>query len=112
MSNAYKRFEKTLTAGTPAAVLTVPAATTAIVKSIWVANDSGSSSNLTVTFSPLGSGTHPLVPLSAVASKAFVDFTASNSAGPLVLEAGDVLTITSTQDDVYAVVSALLVDRS
>lgn len=112
MGNAYKRYEETLVATTPAVILTVPSATSAIVKSIWVANNSGSSTNMTVTFSPAGSGTHYLVPLSALASKAFVDFTASGSAGPLVLEAGDSLTITSSQSDVYAVVSALLVDRS
>lgn len=112
MGNAYKRYEETLVAATPAVVLTVPAATSAIVKSIWVANNAGASSNITVTFSPAGTGTHYLIPLTALASKAYVDYMAATSGGPLVLEAGDILTITSSQSDVYAVVSALLVDRS
>jgi hypothetical protein len=112
MGNAYKRYDEALTATTPKVVLTVPAATSAIVKSIWVANNAGSSTNMTVTFSPAGTGTHYLVPLSALASKAYVDYMASSSGGPLVLEAGDVLTVTSSQSDVYVVVSALLVDRS
>jgi hypothetical protein len=112
MGNAYKRYEETLVAATPAVVLTVPAATSAIVKSIWVANNAGSSTNVTITFSPAGTGTHYLVPLAALASKAYVDYAASISGGPLVLETGDILRITSSQSDVYAVVSALLVDRS
>jgi len=112
MGNAYKRYEETLVAATPAVVLTVPVAASAIVKSIWVANNAGASSNITVTFSPAGSGTHFLIPLTALASKAYIDYMAATSGGPLVLETGDILTITSSQSDVYAVVSALLVDRS
>jgi hypothetical protein len=56
MANSYKRFVEELTATVAATVLTVPAATTAIVKSIWVANNASSSSNLTVTFSTGGIG--------------------------------------------------------
>jgi hypothetical protein len=112
MGNAYKRYDETLTAATPKVVLTVPAATTAIVKSIWVANNAGSSTNMVVTFSPEGVGTHYLIPTAALASKAFIDYTASVSGGPLVLEAGDILSVTSSQSDVYVVVSALLVDRT
>ena len=112
MANSYKRYEETLTATVAATVLTVPAATTAIVKSIWVANNGSSSSNINVTFSPAGSGTHYLVPLEAVAAKQYVDFLAGWNAGPLVLEAEDELVITSSQNDVYVVVSALLVDRN
>jgi hypothetical protein len=112
MSNSYKRFEETLSATVIATVLTVPAATTAIVKSILVANDSAGSANITVTFSPEGSGTHYVVPLTAVASKAYADLLSNNGAGPLILEAGDLLKVTSSADDVYVVVSALLVDRN
>jgi hypothetical protein len=112
MGNAYKRYNETLVAATPKVVLTVPEATTAIVKSIWVANNAGSSSNMVVTYSPAGAGTHYLVPQAALASKAFVDYMALSSGGPLVLEAGDILSVTSSQSDVYTVVSALLVDRT
>lgn len=112
MGNAYKRFEETLTSAVANTVLTVPAATTAIVKSIWIANTNAASTDITVTFSPGGSGTHYLVPLEAVASNKYVDLMAGWNAGPLVLEQLDALVITSSQSDVYAVVSALLVDRS
>jgi hypothetical protein len=36
----------------------------------------------------------------------------NNGAGPLILETGDLLKVTSSADDVYVVVSALLVDRN
>lgn len=110
MSNAYRRFQGTLAATVPLAVLTVPAATTAIVKSIIVANESGGSANITITFSPAGTGTHFLVPLDALGSNKFIDFLAE--AGPLILEAADVLNVTSSQDDVYVTVNALLIDRT
>ena len=112
MGNAYKRYEKPLTSAVANTVLTVPAATTAIVKSIWIANANASSTNITVTFSPSGSGTHYLVPLEAVASNKYVDLLAGWNAGPLVLEQLDALVVTSSQSSVYVVVSALLVDRS
>jgi hypothetical protein len=112
MGNAYKRFNETLVTATPKVVLTVPAATTAIVKSIWIANANAASTNITVTFSPGGSGTHYLVPSEAVASNVYVDLLAGWNAGPLVLEQLDALTVTSSQSTVYVVVSALLVDRS
>ena len=112
MGNAYKRFEETLTSAVANTVLTVPAATTAIVKSIWIANTNAASTNITVTFSPAGSGTHYLVPLEAVAPNKYVDLLAGWNAGPLVLEQLDALVVTSSQSSVYVVVSALLVDRS
>ena len=112
MGNAYKRFEKTLTSAVANTVLTVPAATTAIVKSIWVANIGVSSTNITVTFAPDGAGTHYLVPLESVAPNKYVDLLAGWNAGPLVFEEYVELFVTSSQDYVYVTVSALLVDRS
>ncbi len=112
MGNAYKRFEETLSAATPAVVLTVPGATTAIVKSILISNTSANISDITVTFSPAGVGTHTLMPLESVLSNDYVDLLSGWSAGPLVLEESDTLSVTSSQSNVFVVVSALLVDRT
>jgi hypothetical protein len=112
MGNAYKRFQQPLVSAVANTVLTVPAATTAIVKSIWIANTNAASTNITVTFSPGGTGTHYLVPLEAVAPNKYVDLLAGWNAGPLILEQLDALVVTSSQSNVYVVVSALLVDRS
>jgi hypothetical protein len=112
MSNAYKRFEKTLTASVETVVFVVPAATTAIIRSIWVANNDTNSADITLTFSPEGVGTHILVPEEAVATKEYVDILARGNGGPLILEAADELKITSTRGNVFVVASALLVDRT
>jgi hypothetical protein len=112
MANSYKRFEKELDAATPADVLTVPAVTTAIIRSLWVANNDADAANITITFSPEGVGTHILVPEESVASKEYVDVLAKTNGGPLILEAADVLTVTATKGNVFVVASALLVDRN
>lgn len=112
MGNAYKRFDQELSAATPAVLLTVPAATTAIVKSILVANTGGTASNITVSFAPSGAGTRSIVPLKSLASNDYVDLLAGSNAGPLILEALDTLTVLSSENSVSVVISALLVDRS
>lgn len=112
MGNAYKRFDQELLAATPAVLLTVPAATTAIVKSILVANTGGTASNITVSFAPSGAGTRSIVPLKSLASNDYVDLLAGSNAGPLILEALDTLTVLSSENSVSVVISALLVDRS
>ncbi len=112
MANSYKRFQSTPSATIPLIVLTVPVATAAIVKSIWIANIGVTSTNITVAFAPDGAGTHYLVPLESVAPNKYVDLLAGWNAGPLVLEEYDELFVTSSQDYVYVTVSALLVDRS
>lgn len=112
MSNAYLRSPVVPAATVATTVLTVPEATTAIVKSFWVANDDAASTNITLTFSPSGTGTHVLIPLQAVPSKEYVDLFAASDAGPVVLEASDVLTVTSSQGNVFVLASSLLIDRS
>lgn len=113
MSNSYKRYAETLIAAVPKTVVTVPAATAAILKSIWIANNDASSTNITVTMTLAGVGTHYLVPTTALASKDRVDFLGGwdSNALILVLEEADTLVITSSLGNVYATVSALLVDR-
>lgn len=112
MSNSYKRFPETLSATVTKTVLTVPAATIAIVKSILVANDHNGGTSITVTFAPDGVGTHVLIPSENVGSKNSKDILSRSSGGPLVLEQFDELKVLSSADDVYVVVSALLVDRT
>lgn len=112
MGNAYKRFDQELSAATPAVLLTVPAATTAIVKSILVSNTNGNSANITVSFAPEGVGTHSIVPLQSLAHNGYIDLLAGSNVGPLILEAGDILSVTSSRSSVFVVISALLVDRS
>ena len=108
MSNLYKRFLTTLTAATPADVLVVPAATTAIVRSIIISNVSGSAAVVTLTIAPSGAGSHMLVPALSVADDDYDEILTA----PLNLEAADILKITSDQSSVTVTLTALLVDRN
>ena len=112
MANLYKRYQHVFTGANTTDLLEVPAATTAIVKSIIVANATGSSINATCVFSPLGTGTVTIAPALAVATNAYTDLLAGKVAGPLILEAGDILKITSSAANLNVTVSALLVDRN
>lgn len=112
MANLYKRYYKAFTGATTENLLTVPAATTAIIRSIIVANPTGASINVTAAFSPLGSGTVTIAPASALATNSYVDLLAGKVAGPLILESTDILKITSSAADLNVTVSALLVDRN
>jgi hypothetical protein len=112
MANLYKRYQKVFTGATTESLLTVPDATSAIVRSIIVANTTGSSINVTAAFSPLGTGATTIAPALAVATNSYVDLLAGKVAGPLILEATDILKITSSAADLSVTVSALLVDRN
>lgn len=112
MANLYKRYTLVSTGAATSTVLTVPAATTAIVKSIIVSNPTGSSISVSCAFSPAGTGTVTIAPTLAVNTLAYIDLLAGSTAGPLILEAGDLLKITSSAADLNVTVSALLVDRS
>ena len=112
MANLYKRYYKAFTGAATENILTVPAATTAIVRSIIVANATGGSINVTAVFSPLGTGTVSIAPALAVAANSYLDLLSGKVAGPLVIEATDILQITSSATGLNVTVSALLVDRN
>lgn len=112
MANSYKRYHQVFSSATTTDLLTVPAATTAIVRSIIVANNTGSAIDVSSVFSPLGSGTVVLAPTLSLAANTYTDLLSGKVAGPLILEATDVLKITSGASGINVTVSALLVDRS
>lgn len=112
MANFYKRYHSTLLASSPTTLLTVPEASTAIVRSIWFCNPGGSSATVKVSVSPLGSGTHYLVFNQALDAGAFFDIVGTKPTGPLVLEGLDQLKVESSLAGVTVFVSALLVDRT
>jgi hypothetical protein len=112
MANLYKRYYKSFAGASTENLLVVPDATAAVVKSIIVSNTTGSSINVTAAYSPLGSGTITVAPTLAVATNTYVDLLAGKIAGPLILEATDILKITSSAANLNVTVSAMLVDRN
>ena len=114
MANLYKRYLVPLVNATSTTVFTVPAATSAVVKSIWVSNSNAAATIVEVVISPAGSGTHTIIPAESIVGKGYADFVAGWDRNPnvLVLEAGDLLKIKVTTTDVVATVSVLLIDRN
>lgn len=112
MANSYKRYPVVLVAGTPATVLTVPAASTMIIKSIWVSNPNLTSGDLLVEANRVPSGTTLLVPIQTLAAGEYLDIMAEAGSASLVLEAEDTLVLTANLADINGYVSALIVDRS
>ena len=89
MANNYKKVMTTVTStGDSAAIYTVPTATTTLVKTAWVYNNSGGSSAITLKVNSTALSTS-----SAVADKATESFFYLASSDIGVMEAGDILKI-------------------
>lgn len=112
MANLYKRYTLVSTGAGTSTILTVPAATTAIIKSIIVSNSTGTSISVECFFSPEGTGTVVIAPTLSVGTFTYADLLSGKVAGPLILEAQDLLKITSSAANLNVTVSALLVDRN
>lgn len=110
MANKYRRYYSIdLATADSTSVLTVPSATTAILKSAVVSNNGGSTNSITMAFSPAGSGEVTLVPSYNLASNNYIDLL--SSAGPVILEETDVLKFEASTASADVVLSVLLVDR-
>ena len=110
MSDRFLRKNAIPSAATETTLYTVPAATTAILKSLRVTNANASSSDITVIQNDSGSTTdHFLFKDQALAADASVDVFAGV---PVVLESGDKLNVQSSQATVHFYLSYLEVDRN
>ncbi len=108
---ADKYFHQRLipTAATETALYTVPAANTGIIKSLRVTNADASSSNISVTHYDTASGTAVyLYKEQALIADASADVFGGV---PCIVEAGNVLKVTSSQGNVTFYLSYLEVDR-
>jgi hypothetical protein len=112
MANLYKRYHHVFPSASTEELFTVPPATTAIIKSILVSNPTGGAINIRCEYSPEGTGTVVVVPTEEVPGNDYLDLLSGKVAGPLILEATDVLKLISTAANLNVTVSALLVDRS
>ncbi len=110
MSDRFLQKNVIPSAATETTMYTVPAATTAILKSLRVTNANASSSDITVIQNDSGSSTdHYLHKEQALVADATTDVFAGV---PLVLEAGDKLNVISSQATVHFYLSYLEVDRN
>ena len=89
MAHNYKNAKVDLTATTATTLYTCPTATTAIVKSILVSEDSGNADTITVTLTDSASAVFSLFKTKAVSANTTVELLTA----PLVVEESEVLKV-------------------
>ena len=110
MADKYLRKTIVPNASTETVIYTVPAANSAMMRSLRVTNANASSADITVVQNNSGSATsHYLYKAQALAADATVDVF---NGVPCILEEANVLKVTSTQTNVTFYLSYLEVDRN
>ena len=103
MANSFVNKKVDLTGVSATTLYTVPTATTAVIRSILVSDDSGSGDTITVTITA-GSDVFSLFKVKAIGANATVELLT----GPLVVQESEVLKVTAaTANRLHVVLSAL-----
>ena len=104
MANSFKNKKVDLTTTDLTTLYTVPTATTTVVKSILVSNDSGSSCNLDVNLVDSSSNIFSLFKTKAVASNTTTELLTQ----PLVMEESEVLKVQASDANELHVIASIL----
>ena len=104
MATAYKNAKVDLTTTNLTTLYTVPSATTAIIKSVLVSEDSNNADTLTVTLVDSDSAIFSVFKEKAVSAKA----TSELLTAPLVMEESEILKVQAATADRLHVVASLL----
>ena len=108
MANTFVNKKVDLTATSVTTLYTVPSATTAIIKSIVVSEDSGNADTLTVTVTDTADAVFSLFKTKAIGANATVELLTA----PLVMEESEVLKVTAaTANRLHVVLSSLEVRK-
>ena len=91
MAHNYKNAKVDLTATTATTLYTCPTATTAIVKSILVSEDSGNADTITVTLTDTASAVFSLFKTKAISANTTVELLTA----PLVVEESEIVKVTA-----------------
>ena len=91
MAHNYKNAKADLTATTATTLYTCPSATTAIVKSILVSEDSGNADTITVTLTDTASAVFSLFKTKAISANTTVELLTA----PLVVEESEIVKVTA-----------------
>ena len=104
MANSFVNKKVDLTSTSATTLYTVPSATTAVIKSILVSEDSGNADTITVTITDTSSNVFSLFKTKAISANA----TSELLSAPLVLEESEILKVTAaTANRLHVVLSAL-----
>ena len=108
MANTFLNKKVDLTATSVTTLYTVPSATTAIIKSIIVSEDSGNADTLTITITDTADAVFSLFKTKAIGANATVELLTA----PLVMQESEVLKVTAaTANRLHVVLSALEVRK-
>ena len=91
MAHNYKNAKVDLTATTVTTLYTCPTATTAIIKSILVSEDSGNADTITVTLTDSSAAVFSLFKTKAVSANTTVELLTA----PLVVEESEIVKVTA-----------------
>ena len=104
MANSFVNKKVDLTTTSAPTLYTLPSATTAIVKSILVSDDSGSGDTITVTITDTSDNVFSLFKTKSISANG----TSELLSAPLVLEESEILKVTAaTANRLHVVLSAL-----
>jgi hypothetical protein len=103
MAHTYKNSKVDLTATSVTTVYTVPTATTSIVKSILVSDDSGSGDTITLTITN-GSDVFSLFKTKTISANGTLELLSA----PIVLTAGEILKATAATADRLHIICSYL----
>ena len=104
MANTFVNKKADLTSTSATTLYTVPSATTAVIKSILVSEDSGNADTITVTITDTDDAVFSLFKTKAISANA----TSELLSAPLVLQESEVLKVTAAAANrLHVVLSAL-----
>ena len=104
MPNSYKNAKVDLTSTNATVLYTAPGATTTLVKSILVSEDTGNADTITVTITDASAAVFSLFKVKAVGANTTVELLTE----PLVVQENEILTLTAATANRLHVVASLL----
>ena len=104
MPNNYKNAKVDLTTTSVTTLYTCPSATTALVKSILVSEDTGNADTITVTITDASAAIFSLFKVTAIAANTTIELLTE----PLVVQENEILKVTAATADRLHVVASLL----
>ena len=108
MANTFVNKKKDLTSTSATTLYTVPTATTAVVKSILVSEDSGNADTITVTITDTDEAVFSLFKTKAISANA----TSELLSQPLVVQESEIVKVTAAAANrLHVVLSALEIKK-
>jgi|TARA_A100001391_G_scaffold216_1_gene457 hypothetical protein len=104
LANSFVNKKADLTSTSATTLYTVPSATTAVIKSILVSEDSGNADTITVTITDTDTAVFSLFKTKSISANATTELLSA----PLVLQESEILKVTAaTANRLHVVLSAL-----